>query len=579
MKKVRKMLLKCYLCNKYMKHKTILLVLIAMLVSLGAGARTQVVTVSKLKGELTANLRGIFKGLNSSDMVIINFDKPGKYVLKGTVECNSNIEIKGVGSKKVTIVLDKGSDADGFKAFTDDTFIKAAGTREHPITVSIHDVAINLKQHKGIWWENAEKLGVKIYHANKVDICRVNCYADNAKFTNFDLRVCSNITFKNCNITNYNNCSTGGNLWIRGEACNVEITDNTFRKYGNDEVLAFFEASVDAHTGRRELVKRENILISDNQFIYGAAKGYDCRNLFNDVLVSFFSIDDNHVEGVGCNNKYVAFTNNRFEINSLCRKTIYIGFSEEDTQEDISIVGNEFENNRIDTDEKYYHQDIFISDKSEKRKPVYFCANTINNHMPVVNSYGTTGNAIAMLRGGYIQMEGNIINDYAPSSPLTNEELGTTLLWCGEQGGKATLLNNEATGMKMLATVSEGAGIDSFTIIAHDNRFEGDTRIYCNNVRHLNLAFTNNTFISANMNFFLQEFATEGTLLFKNNEVHAQNGQLMTHWSSTPTSAMRFHTLEVTGNTFYGTKGEKEVLRNITNVQHRNVSGNIYYHQ
>ena len=86
-----------------------------------------------------------------------------------------------------------------------------------------------------------------------------------------------------------------------------------------------------------------------------------------------------------------------------------------------------------------------------------------------------------------------------------------------------------------------------------------------------------NTFFSSNMNFFLQEFATEGALVFKNNEVHAQNGQLMTHWSSTPTSAMRFNTLEVTGNTFYGTKGEKDVLRNITNVKHRDVSGNIYY--
>lgn len=576
MKKVRKMLLKCYLCNKYMKHKTILLVLFAMLVSLGAGARTQVVTVSKLKGELTACLRGIFKGLNNSDMVIINFDKPGKYVLKGTVECNSNIEIKGVGSKKVTIVLDKGSDADGFKAFTDDTFIKAAGTRERPITVSIHDVAINLKQHKGIWWENTAMFGVKIYHANKVDICRVNSYADNAIFTNFDLRVCNNITFKKCNITNYNNCMAGGNLWIRGEACNVDIADNTFRKYGNDEIFGFFEATVDAHTNRLAHVARENISVSNNKFIYGSEDGR-C-DIFNDVLVSFNTAGGNiTAKNYGCHNKNVAFTNNRFEINSLCRKTLNIGFSEEDTQEDMSFVGNEFENNRVDTDEKYYHQDIFIIDKSQKRNPVYFCANTINNHMPVVNKFGTTGNAIALLRGGNIQMEDNIINDDAPSSPLTNEELGTTLLWCGEQGGKATLTGNEATGMKLLATVSDGAGIDSFAIIAHDNRFEGDTRIYCNKVRHLNLTFTNNTFISANMNFFLQEFATEGTLLFKNNEVHAQNGQLMTHWSSTPTSAMRFNTLEMTGNTFYGTKGEKDVLRNITNVQHRDVSGNIYY--
>lgn len=550
-----------------------------MLASLGAGARTQEVIVSKLKGELTACLRGIFKGLNNSDMVVINFDKPGNYVLKGTVECNSNIEIKGVGSKEVTIVLDKGSDTDGFKAFTDDTFIKAAGTRERPITVSIHDVAINLKQHKGIWWENAAMFGVKIYHANKVDIQHVNSYADNAIFTNFDLRVCSNITFKNCNITNYNNCMAGGNLWIRGEACNVDIADNTFRKYGNDEVLAFFEATADAHTGRQDIVKRENILVSDNQFIYEAAKGIECHNLFNDVLVSYFSFDGNHAEGAGCNNKNVMFTNNKFEINALCRVTLSVGFSENDTQENVAIVTNVFENCPENTKEKYYHLDILVKDKSKKRNPVYFCANTINNHTPVVNSYGATGNTIAMLRGGHIQMEGNIINDYAPSSPLTNETLGTTLLWCGEQGGKATLLNNEATGMKMLAAVSEGAGIDSFTINAYDNRFEGDTRIYCNNVRRLYLLFNRNTFMSSDMNFFLQEFATEGALVFKNNEVHAKNGQLMTHWSSTPTSAMRFHTLEVTGNTFYGTNGEKDVLRNITNVKHRDVSGNIYYHQ
>ncbi|MCI6985243.1 MAG: hypothetical protein MR928_04605, partial [Bacteroidales bacterium] len=463
-----------------------------------------------------------------------------------------------------------------FKAFTDDTFIKAAGTRERPITVSIHDVAINLKQHKGIWWENAAMFGVKIYHANKVDICRVNSYADNAIFTNFDLRVCSNITFKNCNITNYNNCMAGGNLWIRGEACNVYIADNTFRKYGNDEIFGIFEATVDAHTNRLAHVARENISVSNNKFIYGSEDGR-C-DIFNDVLVSFNTAGGNiTAKNYGCHNKYVAFTNNRFEINSLCRKTLNIGFSEEDTQEDISIVGNEFENNRVDTDEKYYHQDIFIIDKSQKRTPVYFCANTINNHMPVVNKFGTTGNAIALLRGGNIQMEDNVINDHAPSSPLANEELGTTLLWCGEQGGKATLIGNEATGMKLLATVSDGAGIDSFTIIAYDNRFEGDTRIYCNKVRRLNLLFNRNTFFSSNMNFFLQEFATEGALVFKNNEVHAQNGQLMTHWSSTPTSAMRFNTLEVTGNTFYGTKGEKDVLRNITNVKHRDVSGNIYY--
>ncbi len=562
-----------------MRYRTVLFAIITTLVSLSAGARTQEITVSTLNGDLTANLRNIFKGLNSSDMVIINFDKPGKYVLRGTVECNSNIEIKGVGCKKVTIVLDKVSDTEGFKAFTDDTFIKVSGTRKRPIAVSIHDVTISLNSHKGLWWEKGEKFGVKIYHACKVEINRVNSYADNAEFTNFDLRVCSNVTIKNCNITNYNNCTTGGIIWIRGEACNVEISNNTFRKYGNDEALAFFGATVDAHTGQQGLVKRENILVCDNQFIYERSKGVDCRNLFNDVLVSYFSFDGKHAEGVGCCSKNVMFTDNKFEINSLCRTTLAFGFNADDTQENVAIVANVLTNHPKNSKEKYNHQDIVITDNSVKRSPVYFCSNTISNHTPVVNSYGATGNTIALLRGGNIQMEGNIINDYAPSSPLTRENLGTTLLWCGEQGGRATLLGNKATGLKMLAIVSEGAGIDDFSISASYNRFEGDTRIYCNKVRRLNLIFDRNTFVSSDMNFFLQEFATDGNLVFINNEVHAKNGQLMTHWSGTATSSMHFHTLEVTGNSFYGTNGEKDVLRNITNVQRRNVSGNIYYHQ
>lgn len=560
-----------------MKTKFLLLTYVATLVIFCSNATTHNILVSQISGDLTMNLRSILKTVSPSDRVIINFDKKGTYTIKGTIECICPIEIKGLGQKKTTILLNNGTDTDGFRAFTDDTFIKCAGTPDHPITVDIHDIAIKLKQHNGIWWENAARIGVKIYHANKVNIERVDSYSDNAVFTNFDLRVCSNITIKNCNITNYNNCAAGGNLWIRGETNNVEIINNTMRKHGNDEMLAFFEATTNAYTGKPGFVERENIVVSNNNFIYGNPK-FD-EQLFCDILITFFTVgnDGTKKRGYGCYNKNVEFSNNRFEINALCRGTLALSFNEEDTNENMLVSDNSFTHNFVDTDEKYTHIDITIRDKSYERNTVRIANNSFTNHMPVVNQHGTSGNFIAMLRGGNILLENNVISDLAPSSPLNDKKLGTTLIWCGEQGGKATLIGNEAIGMKMLATVSEGAGIQQFDLTASNNSFEGDTRIYCNNVNQLNLNFTDNTFKSANMDFFLQEFAKEGTVRFSNNVVYAKGGQLMTHWANTNLASMRFHVLEVKGNTFFGIPSESHLLTNIKNIAKRSVVANTYY--
>ncbi|MDD6832136.1 MAG: hypothetical protein PUE80_03125 [bacterium] len=560
-----------------MKTKLIFIAIVAFTMTFCAHAATQEIRVSQLSGELTTNLRNILKSASPTDRVIIHFDKKGTYTLNGTIECLCSVEIKGLGQKKTTILLNNGSDQNGFKAFTDDTFIKCAGTPERPITVDMHDIAIRLKKHEGIWWENSARIGVKIYHASRVNIERVDSYADNAVFTNFDLRVCSNITIKNCNITCYNNCAAGGNLWIRGETRNVEISGNTLRKFGNDEMIAFFESTINAHTGERGHVARENIVVNDNQFIYGDSQFND--SISCDILLSFINVGDDipHVKGYGCHNKNVEFTNNRFEINALCLRTISIGFREEDTQEDVKFDGNIFVNNDLDTEQRYTHLDILIKDFSAEQGKVTFSNNSFTNHMPVVNNFGTSGNIIAMLRGGNILLENNVITDLAPTSAQTNNTLGTTLIWCGEQGGSATLIGNEATGLAGLATVSEGAGILHFSLTASNNTFEGDTRIYCNNVNKLDLAFTGNSFKSKNMDFFLQEFAKEGSLIFNNNEVYAQGGQLMTHWANTNPASMRFNALEVKGNTFFGIPSESHLLTNIKNVTRRSIGGNTYY--
>ena len=79
------------------------------------------------------------------------------------------------------------------------------------------------------------------------------------------------------------------------------------------------------------------------------------------------------------------------------------------------------------------------------------------------------------------------------------------------------------------------------------------------------------------MNFFLQEFASRGTLVFSNNDVtiNKGNGQLMTHWDKkNSTNNMRFDRLEVNNNIFRGVKSEQDLFQNITNVKKRKVRNN-----
>ena len=75
----------------------------------------------------------------------------------------------------------------------------------------------------------------------------------------------------------------------------------------------------------------------------------------------------------------------------------------------------------------------------------------------------------------------------------------------------------------------------------------------------------------------MQEFAKTGTLVFRNNVVTANKGggSLLAHYSNVPTKDMRFERLEVCNNKFYGIQST-ELLKNMTNVKRRVVSGNTF---
>lgn len=548
---------------------------IACLPALTMQGKTIKVNVNTLKGDITKELRSIGEKTAINDTAVLNFGK-GTYTLNGTIQFWCHVIINGQGSSQTTIILNDGRDQAGFKAFKDDCFIKCIGRLNHPISVSISNISIKLKDHHGIWWEENERYAVKIYHANKVDIHHVDSYMANAHITNFDLRVCSNVTVSDCNITNYNNSKTGGCLWIRGEAHNIMVSRNKFYKYGKDETLAFYSRLVDANDYVRGSVTRSDIYVNNNEFHYGGEIGISKNtDAYNQMIVSLFT--DHKKSSESCTTRNFHLNNNSFFINDKCTRCLYISFDPADHHSGIYVENNTIVNASVKNPDKYYRQDIEVNDLSQSKDTIYINGNTIKNNNLVLNKYGTHGYSFLLIQGGNVCLDGNTITNSVLKDPSTGKSTGVQLLWVGASGGSAVMRNNVCKGIKYISTVGAGDGTESFTLNASNNYFSGDTRVYCHKISNLHLNFTNNTFESNDGNFFLQEFASRGSLIFNNNlvSVSTGNGKLMTHWAKTSLQSMRFDRLEVKNNKFTGVKNEYELLKNISNVGKRKVSNNI----
>lgn len=556
------------------------LVALACLIVLMGQARVINIDVDRIKGDLTMQLRDQCSRAGYNDTVVMNFGK-GTYTIVGTIRLQCHTVIKGAGSDLSTILLDKGSDRSGFKAFTDDTYFRITGTLKNPISVSISDISFKLKEHKGIWWgekgKELERYAVKVHHADPVTINNVDSYMADAQITNFDLHVCSNVTVTNCNLTNYNNSLTGGCLWIRGEMHNINIRDNKFYKYGKDETLGIFDRLVD-NTSKyiRGKAKRTNIIVENNEFHYGDYKGSNKKDPEAYCGMLFTLMTDHKQSSDKCLTSNFHLRGNKFYISDVTTRCMYIGFDPADEHHDIYIEDNEIVNSDIGRDYAYYHKDIEIHDLSSCGDTIRVNGNKVRNRALVLNSSGNTGYMFMQTRGGIVRADGNQIVNEVTTNRKNSKPYGVQLVWCQEEGGNLTLTNNVCKGLAFVAYVGGGDGTPLFTLNARNNYFEGDTRIYSHKVKEMHLNFTGNTFVSSNATFFLQEFPPRGQVVFNYNDVTITpgRGQFMSHWGKNDTRSMRFDLLEIKGNKFKGVNSEKDLLRNITNVRKRKVSSN-----
>ena len=547
------------------------------LTSLVGQARTYSINVDDVRGDLTQELRKMCAKAGYDDTVELYFGS-GTYTIYGSIVFKSNVVIKGEGCSNTTILLDNGRDRNGLKAFTDDTYFKIFGVLKHPVTFEMSDLTIKLKEHVGVWWENQVCHAVKIYHANRVDIHNVESYMQNAIITNFDLRVCSNVNVTDCIISNYNNCNAGGCLWIRGEMHNINIKNNKFYKYGKDETLGIYDRVVDTSVKHiRGKAVRTDIFVENNEFHYGDYKGKgNPKNPEANCGMLFSLMTDHKKSADCCTTRNFHMRGNKFYINDVTTRCMYIGFDPADEHEDIYIENNEIINGDVGRDYRYYHKDFEVHDLSSCTDPIHIVGNTIRNKALVLNNSGETGYMFLQTRGGVVDVTGNKIVNEVTRDKFSGKPYGMQLIWCQVEGGDVTLTDNVCKGLSFIALVGGGDGTPLFSLKARNNYFEGDTRIYSHKIKQMHLNFTGNTFKSSGKKFFLQEFAPRGTVVFNSNDVTVSSGdgEFMSHWGKNSTNDYRFDRLEVKNNIFRGVKNERELFKNVTNVKKRTVTSN-----
>ena len=163
------------------------------------------------------------------------------------------------------------------------------------------------------------------------------------------------------------------------------------------------------------------------------------------------------------------------------------------------------------------------SDGSFCNEPVMICGNNITSRFKPRPGVPNDTFVCVDAGGANVRFEGNFITDQiGPVYGKNNSTDGLTLLQSGDLSSRFFLKDNCCRGLHCLASLKSERKNVFVDITAVDNMFEGDTRVFCNTTsRVLNMTanFSRNRFCSDYLVFFLQDFARQGVVRFKENYV------------------------------------------------------------
>lgn len=515
--------------------------------------------------------------ISDTTTIIINFDTPGKYYFDNSLITSCNTVIDAVPGVTLEIPVNFN--------FTDDCMFGFHGGKVNGImkkvSASVSNLTIKLADHTGILWLDKPAFIFKLFYSDGINFNNVKTFLNNALCTNLDMRVCSNINISDCEFENYNNCKMGGVLWMRGNTENVKVYNNKFRKYGNDEIIAIWgnntisatDPDVDCN------VIKKNIDIYNNDIYYGYFKS-DKANIPIDRLLYIYTNQPDQPGGscqqINFNIENINIRSNNFIIDDPVKYNISVLFDPLTSASNINIENNNISYSKLCTDTvNGYIVDFDIINENKNNDFISICNNKIYSEDLMKNNYGNRP---------HICLNSGVAKTVFKNNTVSSIN-GITLFNVSipESESNIILSDNICNGLQYMGILSSSDSIKYININAYNNSFEGDTRIYSRVYQgyaaNANFVFRNNNFYSNNDNFFMQNFARKGNVVFENNYIKMKNdssnyGRFYSYYDSIADPSV-FNKLIIRNNTFYNISSSL-IYSFIKKCDFKAISGNLY---
>lgn len=373
---------------------------------------------------------------------------------------------------------------------------------------------------------------VKIYFAKKVVFYKVTSTLENGFVSNLDLRTCDNIFIRSCSFTNNNGAQEGNTegaiLMVRGLMDNVNIINNTFTKYGNDELIGIFSGAVpepSLENGvppyERDRVLRRNIRVTGNTFtyrrpVYGPNNSALRPSKPIDTLITFYGVENTYWENV-------LFAHNTINCNDVARRVVFVQRANY-VRESLAfrIFGNKITHNYTNTVEGNFILDFCITGDSAGYVPkemIEIAHNQIYANETIGKS--THGHVNVMVEGAAVNVHHNLFDGtkFRTVNPNSWQVSGMVPLLVQHYSSEIKFSENKCLKTGLLGWIWQNPSTEPITVDISGNYVEGSSQINYSDSSVAHLRLENNYFKTNSYILMVQESTTAGGSLWASNNV------------------------------------------------------------
>lgn len=536
---------------------------------------------------------------NFTDISII-LDTPGTYRLTQPLLAKCNFSLIATVPN---VIISAGTAGEVFSTITthdeyDESIIKVIENPGTTVKATIKNITFNFigtkvyRDHE-IWTTPGSQAGyyyLKFQDLSQVTLENISITLSSLKLTNIIIDGSSNVLIKDCTIQNYHDGLIGGNLWIRNSKKNpiienIEITNNTFCKHGNDEAIGIWTLTATS-TGNT----MRNILISGNHIEYAFPENesvnYTNRFQPNDVLVKIlgertavkFDQETGRPDKSSFPSYYehimdnIIISDNIFHIKDLVHKVVsfwcdgYVKTQNIIAQNNTIIIDNiNFSgHDSYRTIGVFANNDILGTDLE-----VTIANNTIISKCVFDEGQTPTVEALSIY-GGYTKFKNNIVKTDGNGELIgvsIRDNLGITQSSENTDNSQTASINcrnfvkldldgNTFENLFLLGSFSYTSlgKYDMIFFNMTNNTLSGGTKIYCNNIATMHSVILNNTFKNKHEAYCFQNYAQTGTLRFCYNNIiplsDAHHNYYLYKYYGTNADLSHFNLITLIGNDY-----------------------------